>query len=126
MNPSIEATVDQFIKDFNTMCKTTRKDLLVRERVVQYETGSGIRKYNITYKAKKGKNKIDIVGETAGFWIFKSKFPLFSIQQVQGKLKFSGLYTSKFTVMEESELKQNLQKFLEICEKLPKDAFTKS
>jgi hypothetical protein len=122
----IDKTIHAFLKEFNEMCSTERKDFLIRERLVNYESGSYIKKYNVTHKVRRKNNSWTVEAMTSGFWIFRRKFLLFKITLKKDKLNFSGLYTSSFPDFEESLLKNNLKKYLNICKKTPRDVFVKS
>lgn len=117
--------VNAFLKDFNEMCKTERKDFLIRERVVNYESGSRIKKYNVTYRVRNKKDKW-IIEAVNGFWIFKKKFLLLEITLRGEKINFSGLYTHSIRDFEKSLLEEKLKKYLSICKKTRHDAFVKS
>ena len=72
----IERVISQFVDAFNLMCKTGRRDFLVRERMVNYESESRIKRYPVEYKMKGKGDEWDIFAESEGFWIFKKNFPL--------------------------------------------------
>lgn len=120
-----ESTVNQFITKFNAMCKTQRKDFLIRERMVTYESGTGVRTYNVTYKAKINGPQYEIYARS-GFWIFGKSFPLFKFLVQNGSIIFHGMYTKHFPPFPPSELEVKLNSYIEICKKLPKDAFVRS
>jgi hypothetical protein len=122
----IDQTVNTFLEEFNEMCKTERRDFLIRERVVNYESGSSIKKYNVTHRVRIKKNVWIIEAVSSGFWVFKRKFLLLRITIKKDKLNFAGLYTFSILDFEESLLEEKLKEYLNICKKTPHDAFVKS
>ena len=125
-NEKIDQTVNAFLKEFNEMCRTERKDFLIRERMVNYESGSSIRKYNVTHRVRRKKNIWIIEAVSSGFWIFRRKFLLLKITLKKNKLNFSGLYTYSILDFEESLLEDKLKEYLNTCKKTPHDVFVKS
>ncbi len=125
MDQSTENIIKDFLYDFNQMCKSSRKDFLVRHKTVQYESGPSTKTYNVTYHMKKGSNKYDIIAQTGG-WIFKSKFPLLAIEFKGDNAGLKGLYTAGFGSFPKKELKEKLAAYLEECKNLPQNAFTRS
>lgn len=122
----IDKTVNAFLEEFNEMCRTERRDFLIRERLVNYESGSSIKRYNVTHRVRRKKNSWIIEAVSSGFWIFRRKFMLFRITVKKDKLNFSGLYTSSILDFEESLLENKLKEYLTICKKMPHDVFVKS
>ena len=53
----LDRIINTFVRNFNTMCKDHRRDFLIRERTVTYESGESIKKYNVTYVVKKTSRK---------------------------------------------------------------------
>ncbi|WP_062057933.1 hypothetical protein [Aquimarina longa] len=125
-NENINRIIETFLSDFNEMCKTNRKDFLLRERMVTYESGSFIKKYNVTYRLKQKNNSWLIEAVSSGFWIFKKRFLLLRITKTNNKINFSGLYTSSIPDFEESLIEEKLKKYIEICKSLPQNAFVNS
>ena len=120
-------TLNDFVERFNSMCKTERKDFLLRERLVNYESGSSIKTYYITYVLKEQKDRYRVIGlSNGGFWIFRKRFPLLDIEIKGNELKFKGLYTSTIPTATKETLKECLDKYLDICKKLPQNAFIKN
>ncbi|MEZ5038852.1 MAG: hypothetical protein R2828_03140 [Saprospiraceae bacterium] len=122
----LDSIINTFVRNFNTMCKVHRRDFLIRERTVTYESGESIKKYNVTYIVKKTSHKWKILAVSNGIWIFKKKFPLFEISRAKGKMSINGLFTQSIPDFETSMLAENLEKYLEHCKKLPQDAFVRS
>lgn len=127
LDERLNAVVRDFVYHFNEMCRLRRKDLLVRQKTVQYESGSRLQTYQVSYRVKVTKKDWQIYAVSNGFWIFKSKFPLFRIIKLDHKLSFAGLYTEDLASIPISanQLKEQLDRYLHKCEKLPQDAFTK-
>lgn len=119
----LDKIIETFIGNFNKMCKSHRRDFLIRERIVTYESETSIKRYNVTYVVKKSRDKWSILAISHGFWIFKRKFPLFKISRFNGQINFSGLYTSSILDFKESLLKEKLEEYLDCCKKLPQNAF---
>lgn len=124
-NENINQIINAFLKDFNEMCKTERRDFLIRERVVNYESGSYTKKYNVIYRVRRKKNSW-IIEAVNGFWFFKKKFLLLQITLKGEKLNFSGLYTHSTRDFEKSLLDDKLKKYLNTCKRIRHDAFVKS
>lgn len=124
-NQKIDEIVNTFLKNFNEMCTTERRDFLIRERIVNYESGSYTKKYNVTYRGRNKKNKW-IIEAVNGFWIFKKKFLLLEITLKGEKINFSGLYTHSIKDFEKSLLEDKLKIYLNTCKKIRHDAFVKS
>lgn len=122
----IDYIIDAFLVKFNNMCWNERRDFLIRERSVEYESGPKIKKYTVSHIAEKSENEWNIMGITKGFWIFKKKFPLLKINKFGNKISFSGLYTNNITDFDESLLEQKLEQYLETCKNLPQNAFIRS
>ncbi|MEL6654541.1 MAG: hypothetical protein AAFQ87_27450, partial [Bacteroidota bacterium] len=96
----LEPVINSFIKGFNKMCQEGRKDLLLRERMVEYESGPRKEQYKIRYEAKRRKDGWQVRGVTKGFWIFKQKFPLMEIKVLPGTVSFKGLFTDKLQAVD--------------------------
>lgn len=126
LEEQLDQIIETFVHNFNTMCKEHRRDFLIRERTVTYESGDTIKTYNVTYIVKKTSDKWKILAVNNGFWVFKKKFPLFEISRAKGKMGFNGLFTQSIPDFETSMLAENLEKYLEHCKKLPQDAFVRS
>ncbi|ALU75111.1 hypothetical protein J2Q11_11525 [Tenacibaculum finnmarkense genomovar finnmarkense] len=127
-NENIDKIINAFLKDFNEMCKTKKRDFLIREKIVNYESGTYSKKqvkYNVTYKVSRKKN-IWVIEAINGFWFFKKKFLLLQITTKGEKLNFSGLYTHSFKDFEKSLLEDKLKIYLNTCKKIRHDAFVKS
>lgn len=122
---NIDKTVNAFLEEFNEMCSTERRDFLIRERLVNYESGSSVKRYNVTHRVRRKKNIWIIEAVSSGFWIFRQKFLLLKITLKKDKLNFSGLYTSSIQDFEESLLEDKLKEYLNICKKMPHDVFIK-
>ncbi|GAA3519291.1 hypothetical protein GCM10022393_36830 [Aquimarina addita] len=122
----IDKTIHTFLEEFNEMCRTERRDFLIRERLVNYESGSSIKKYNVTYRVKRKQNTWTIEAVSNGFWIFRRKFLLLKITPKKNNLNFTGLYTTSIRDFEESLLSQKLKDYLNTCKKLPHNAFVRS
>ncbi len=120
--------VESFIVDFNKMCREGRKDHLLRERVVQYESGPERVQYKVTYEAKKRKTGWQVRAVTKGFWIFKKKFPLMEINVQPGTISFKGLYAQGLKPIDinPDELKRELNSYIKTCKILPPNAFVNS
>ena len=122
---AIEKLISSFLKDFNKMCDTERKDFLIREKLVTFESGTSIKKYNVTYELKSKSDNWSIDAVTKGWWIFKTRFPLLKITRKDQKITFSGLYTESIKPFDSANLKENLDKYISICKALPQDAFVR-
>jgi hypothetical protein len=125
-NEKINEIINAFLEEFNEMCKTERKSFLIRERVINYESGSSIKKYNVTHRVRRKNNAWIIEAISSGFWVFRRKFLLLRITIKKDKLNFSGLYTSSILDFEESLLESKLKEYLNICKNTPHDVFIKS
>lgn len=126
-NEKFDQYINTFLDKFNEMCKSERRDFLIRERVVTYESGSRIRTYHVTHQLKrKNDNTWVIEGITKGWWIFKSKFLLLRVTRKKNKVNLSGPYTSKIKDFNSSELEVKLNEYLETCKKIPREAFVRS
>lgn len=122
-----EDIVKAFAVKFNEMCQTERKDFLIREKLVTYESGSEMKRYGVTYEVKKSGDvwKVDAVSD--GFWIFKSRFPLLEVHRKEsGMATLKGMYTKTFGDFEEALLEEKLEAYMAVCKALPQDAFIKS
>ncbi|THB80112.1 MAG: hypothetical protein D3926_08775 [Desulfobacteraceae bacterium] len=123
----MDGIISEFVDAFNRMCRDNRRDFLIRERVVTYESGSRIKQYQVRYMVKQKKNKWEIYAQSKGFWIFKSKFPLIRIEKKHDQVLISGMFTEAIaSPFDPSELKAKLDQYLIICQNLPKDAFVRS
>lgn len=120
--------VESFIVGFNKMCQEGRKDHLLREKMVEYESGPRKVHYKVSYEAKKGKGGWQIRAVTKGFWIFKKKFPLMEIKVQAGTISFKGLFTEDLNPVDPNpdDLYTELQRYIGICKALPQDAFLNS
>ena len=118
--------INTFVTDFNRMCSSERKDFLIREKKVQYEDGPRIKRYNVTYEVKKSGKTWKIQAVSSGFWIFKKRFPLLTIQWKKGEFHLKGLYIKDMKRFEDSLLGSKLSKYLEKCRSLPQNAFIRS
>lgn len=123
---NIDNAVNAFLEEFNEMCRTERRGFLIRERLVNFESGSYVKKYNVTHRVRRKKNTWIIEAVTNGFWIFRRKFLLFKITIKKDKINFSGLYTSTIPDFKEPLLEVKLKKYLNICKKTPRNVFVKS
>ena len=122
----IDSIVNKFLADFNKMCEKESKHFLERERTVNYESGTRIKKYKVKHQLKKSKNTWLIEAVSSGFWIFKSKFPLLKISLKNNKITFSGMFTYNFSPFKAELLEEKLAEYMTTCKKQPKDVFTKS
>ncbi len=125
-NSSLDKIIHEFLPKFNKMCATERRDFLVRERTVNYEHGSRIKKYQVTHQIRKRKNEWLIEGVSNGFWIFKRRFPLLRITRRRNLINFAGVFTSSIHDFKEEQLEEKLNEYLEICKSQPHDVFIKS
>ncbi|MEW7292473.1 hypothetical protein [Aquimarina sp. 2304DJ70-9] len=125
-NEKIDKIIIDFLEEFNNMCTTTRKDFLIRERIVTYEHSSSVKRYNITHQIRRKNNEWLIEGVSTIFWVFKRRFPLLRINRINDKIRFTGLFTSSFLDFDIQLVESQLQEYLEICKKQPEDVFTKS
>ncbi|SEB48297.1 hypothetical protein SAMN04489761_0974 [Tenacibaculum sp. MAR_2009_124] len=125
-NEQIDKIVNDFLVSFNKMCVNDRKDLLERERTINYEHGSRIKKYRVTHRIKKKKDEWLIEAVSNGFWIFKRKFPLLRIVRNNNRISFYGMFTYDFPDFELHQLKSKLDTYLSNCKKQSYDTFTKS
>ena len=114
-----------FVLKFNKMCEQERKDFLVREYTVNYESGPSIQQHSVTYKVSNDGDVWEVNAER-GFWVFKSKYPLIRITKDGDMASISGLYTKALGDFEASQIEEKLDAYIEICRKLPQDAFVKS
>ncbi len=124
-NSKMDKITQEFLLKLNEMCKNDRRDFLIRERRVNYEHGSEIRKYTVTYRIKKAKNIWIIEAVSSGFWIFKKRFPLLRITKKNTMVNFSGLFTSTISDFKIDQLEDKLHTYLEICKNQPRDVFIK-
>jgi len=123
----IEKALNHFIVAFNAMCKKERRDILLRERTVTYESSSSIKTYYVTYAVKKYGNTWKVFGlSDGGFWIFRKKFPLFDVVISKEEIQFKGLYTSTIPTATEDNLDACLEKYTAVCKALPQNAFINS
>ncbi|MFK7924312.1 MAG: hypothetical protein AB8H47_20310 [Bacteroidia bacterium] len=124
----LEPVVNSFIVGFNKMCHEGRKDHLLRERMVQYESGPRKVQHKVSYQAKKRSDGWQIRAVTKGFWIFKKKFPLMEIKVQPGTISFKGLFTQDLKPVDPNPdaLYAELQRYIGICQALPQDAFLNS
>ncbi|PKV48023.1 hypothetical protein ATE84_5316 [Aquimarina sp. MAR_2010_214] len=125
-NEKIDKIIIDFLEEFNHMCTTTRKDFLIRERIVTYEHSSSVKRYNITHQIRRKKNEWLIEGVSTVFWIFKKRFPLLRINRINDKIRFTGVFTSSFLDFDITLIESQLKEYLEICKKQPEDVFAKS
>ncbi|PHN07289.1 hypothetical protein [Flavilitoribacter nigricans] len=128
LDDRLDRVVENFVGAFNEMCRSKRKDFLVRQKMVNYESGSRLVSYRVTYKMKSTSREWRIFAATSGFWIFRSTFPLLRILKKEHSLSFSGLFTEDLKSISRSpeQLKEQLDHYLQICESLPRDAFINS
>lgn len=123
----IENALHKFIGAFNAMCKKERRDILLRERTVTYESSSSIKTYYVTYAFKKYGDTWKIFGlSDGGFWIFRKKFPLFDMVKTKEGIQFKGLYTSTIPMATQDNIEACLEKYIEVCKTLPQNAFINS
>jgi len=124
----LEPVVKSFITGFNKMCREGRKDHLLRERMVEYESGPEKVQYKVSYEAKKRKKGWQVRAVTKGFWIFKKKFPLMEINVQDGTVSFKGLFTQDLNPVDAhpDDLYKELQRYIGICKDLPPNAFVNS
>ena len=125
-NNKFNEIVNSFLKEFNEMCSSTRKDFLLRERVVNYESGSSVKRYNITHRVKRKNNTWTIEAVSSGFWIFKKRFLLLRITRNRRNVNFSGLFTPSISNFKDSEIEEKLKEYLKTCKALPQNIFVKS
>ncbi|KAA1248030.1 hypothetical protein [Aquimarina sp. RZ0] len=125
-NEKIDKIINDFLKEFNQMCTTTRRDFLIRERIVTYEHGSSVKRYDITHQVRRRNNEWLIEGVSSIFWIFKKRFPLLKISRKNDRISFKGLFTAAFSDFDVSLIESKLKEYMEICKKQPKDVFVKS
>lgn len=123
-NNEIDTILGKFISQFNAMCRSERKDFLLRERTVNYESSSSVKTYYINYEMKRYNNTWKIYGVSEnGFWIFKKKFPLLDLVKSQDKIIFKGLYTSTIPTATADNFQECLDKYIEVCKGLPQNVF---
>lgn len=126
-NTNLDRIIEKFLLRFNEMCEKERMDFLSRERTVNYESGSSIKKYKVVHKIRKRKNVWSIDAVSNGFWIFKRRFPLLRISRARNNsIKFSGMFTNTIQDFKIDQLEEKLNEYLIICKSQPQDVFTKS
>jgi len=125
-NDKIDKIIIDFLEEFNQMCSTTRRDFLIRERIVNYEYSSSIKRYDITHQIKRKNDEWLIEGVSVIFWIFKKRFPLLRIKRKNNLINFTGLFTHSFPDFEVALIEDKLKEYIEICKEQPEDVFVKS
>ncbi len=125
-NERFHIIVESFVKEFNKMCKAERKDLLIRERMVEYEYNSELKRYSVKYIVRKWRStwRIEAVGR--GFWIFRARFPLIKIKKSDHFVTVTGLYSQSISKFDVNLIDQKLKEYLLICKRLPRDVFIRS
>ena len=133
MSNKLNPIINKFIVDFNKMCVETGRNKLVKHTTSTYEgtTSTSTSNYAVTYGVKHGDKKWEVIGKSKGFWIFKKKFPLFTIEVTKNTtggecITFNGLYTSKSPAVKATEdaLASSLASYLENCKSIPVSTFT--
>ena len=122
----LDMLIENFLVRFNKMCERERRDFLNRERTVNYETGSRIKKYKVVHQLRKRDNEWLIEAISDGFWIFKKRFPLLRITREMNKISFAGMFTHTIHDFEVEQLEEKLNEYLKICKNQPEDVFTNS
>lgn len=119
--------LNSFLKRFNEMVNTERKDFLIREELVTYEYSQELKRHNVTYRVKKSLGRWTIEATTDHFWLLKRRFPLIKMKRNKGMVTITGLFSKKISEpFPEEELDTKLTEYLEICKNIPTDAFVKS
>jgi hypothetical protein len=122
-----QQVVENFVAEFNRMCRETGRDYLLREKGATGESGAVIKRYKVEYKLKTTSYGWEIFGESRRFFFFKNEFPLLTIMtRGDNKLGFLGLFTEKMPRIEPNnpaELHQILQNYLNNCRNMPETAF---
>ncbi|WNJ18387.1 hypothetical protein [Pontibacter sp. G13] len=123
---SFEAILEDFVEAFNVMCKTQRRDFLVREKVVDTETGPEVIRRKVTYRVRKSFGKWQVEAVTKGFWIFRRKYPLLKFAREEDVTEIWGLYAKELGKVHDDDLAEALRGYQEKCRKLPHNAFVRS
>lgn len=126
--------IDGFLNSFNAMCKSEKKDRVIRENPDNGE-GPSTSTYKVTFVAdfyqSKSTSKWCVYGLNTFLFFFKKKFPLFDIalfQDTKGNhLYLKGLHTTdrRETINSKDDLRKHLQNYLIHCKSISVDAFTK-
>jgi hypothetical protein len=121
----IDLVISKFLVRFNEMCQNENRAFLIREKTVNYESGSKTKIIKVTYRIKKQPNEWLIEAVDNGFWIFKKRFPLLRINKNNSEFSFSGMFTSSFRNFPQEELEEKLNQYLSICKSQTNNVFTK-
>lgn len=119
--------VENFVAEFNQMCRANGRDYLLRETGATGESGAVIKRYNVEYKLKTTSYGWEIYGESRRFFFFTKEFPLLTIMtRGDNKLGFQGLFTENMPRIDPNnpaELQQVLQNYLKNCRNMSETAF---
>ncbi len=119
--------VENFVAEFNQMCRANGRDYLLRETGATGESGAVAKRYKVEYKLKTTSYGWEIYGESRRFFFFTKEFPLLTIMtRGDNKLGFQGLFTENMPRIDPnnpSELRQVLQTYLEKCRNMPETSF---
>jgi hypothetical protein len=125
-NEKLDIQIDKFMVRFNIMCRKERRHFLIRQRTVEYEYSSEIKKFEVTYRVKKKRDEWLIEAVSDGFWIFRRRYPLLRITRNDNRIRFAGMFTSTIPDFDINLLEEKLDEYLVICKNQPKNVFTES
>ncbi len=118
--------ITQFVDNFNNMCDEERRDYLIRERIINYESGPRTKRYEVQYQMRKRGNTWKIEAVSGTVWPFRRRFPLITLKLVDDRFQTIGLYNGQIKEFSPEELELKLKQYLDKCRTLPQNAFIKS
>ena len=128
-NHDLDLVVQNFVSDFNSMCRRTGRAYLLRPVASKKSEDSGkTTRYNVSYKMKTTEDGWEVYAEWRFLFIFSKQFPLLKIKK-NGRygITFEGLYVTASPNIEQkaAALATALNNYLNYCANQPEDSFVR-
>lgn len=127
IDPNLDLIVQNFVANFNQMCRATSRDYLVRSQGTTGETNNNPKTYVVEYKMRHTSTGWEIYAEWSKWYIFSKEFPFVQIYRLADGNGYgmSGLFTENVPTLSSNTTKfaETLHNFLLHCRSLPGQSF---